>query len=60
MSYIQQNLPPIPPHAEIDQDLKVWLEENVGRLQLEVWKLRQYLQPGIKLNENCPNQEFEP
>lgn len=60
MSEIPQQLTPIPPHVQIDNDLKVWLEENMGQIQQEVWKLRQFLQAAIKLNEGAPNQEFEP
>lgn len=38
----------------------VWLEAQLRRIQQELFTLREFLEPAVKLNEGAPNQAFNP
>lgn len=58
MSEIGREIPPIP--ATSLPDLVSYLEQELGRMQQEVYRLRQFVEPLVKQNDNCPEQEFNP
>ena len=42
------------------QQIASYVENNLMRMQEEIYTLRQFLEPAIKNNENAPNQYFNP
>lgn len=55
MSEITPEIPPVP-----EQYDPQWLEERLRQIKQDLWKIRQFLEPAIKNNDNCPEQEFAP
>jgi len=55
---IAQHFAPL--QAKSLDDLKRELEIRLQEQQQHIWQLRQLLEPIIKLNENTPNQQFNP
>lgn len=58
MSEIAQTIENL--RAESVNDLIKQLNPILIRMQQEIWQLRQFLEPAVKHNENCPNQQFNP
>ena len=40
--------------------IAIYTEAQVNRMQREIYTLRQFLEPAIVNNKNCPEQEFNP
>jgi len=55
MSEITAEVPPVPEKYD-----SVWLEEQLRQMKQDIWKLRIFLEPAVKNNDNCPEQEFSP
>jgi len=55
MSDITPEIPPVP-----EQYDPVWLGEQLRQIKQDLWKIRQFLEPAVKLNDNCREQEFAP
>ena len=58
MAEIAREIPPI--RAQTLEELIRVLEEQLQRMQQEIWQIRQFLEPAVKLNEDSPNQQFNP
>jgi len=55
MSEISPEIPPVPQNYD-----PAWLEEQLRQIKQDLWKVRIFLEPAVKNNENCPEQEFSP
>jgi len=55
MSEISPEIPPVPQNYD-----PAWLEEQLRQIKQDLWKVRFFLEPAVKNNENCPEQEFSP
>jgi len=61
---IHRTIPPLqinnlPPEAAIRQ-MAVYVENNLRRMQEEIYTLRQFLEPAITNNSGSPEQVFNP
>ena len=59
MSEIARDVPPLQQNADL-QDVIRYVEKHLRRQQKEIWQLRQFIEPAVKLNENAPDQQFNP
>ena len=61
MSEIQQTLD-MPEHVanQLPPDVAAWFERVLKSQQQQIFQLRAFLEPGVKLNDGAPNQEFNP
>ena len=61
---IPQNIPPLQVEGmqekEAIRQMVVYIETHLTRMQEEIYTLRQFLEPAIKLNKNSPSQSFNP
>jgi len=55
---IRQTISDPPPIQ--DQQLARYLKTELSRMQQEIYLLRQFLEPAIKLTNNTPKQTFNP
>lgn len=53
MSEINPEIPPVPEKYD-----SVWLEEQLKKMQQQIFLLREFLEPAVVNNKNCPNQTF--
>ena len=64
MSEIAQGVPPLQLEGLQDKEamrhMAVYIETQTNRMQREIYQLRQFIEPLVKNNENCPEQEFNP
>jgi hypothetical protein len=58
MAEIQEDIPPL--QSTEPYDIAVYVEDQLRRMQREIWLLRQFLEPAVKKNEDCPDQYFNP
>ncbi len=61
---IQKEIPPLQilglQGEEVMREISRYIEAELGRMQGEIFTLRQFLEPAVKNNENTPDQEFNP
>lgn len=56
---ISREISPVQTAATID-DLKIYVERELSRMQQEIFLLRQFIEPMVKHNQGAPNQAFNP
>jgi len=61
---IHQDVPPLQigglQNEAAIREIAIYIETEIGRMQREVFALRQFLEVAVKNNEGTPNQEFNP
>lgn len=55
---IGQTVPPLPEGVDVNE-LRRYVERELGRMQKEIYLLRQFIEPMVVLTENTPNRVFD-
>lgn len=56
-SFITQEIAPL--QATTVEELRRETEAKLRELQLQIWNLRQYIQPGVVMNKDTPQKIFD-